>query len=130
MYTSTDNQLTKKDMLAQGYAMLTAKEIEKIFADSTITAMYYYGNKWFKAKTNSYENGKIEGQNHVGSYNIGRWNTNAKDNTLSLEWDGYWEDWTAYGYKVNDTFMFFNTNTGTWRITLNLVENGIFPTKI
>jgi len=130
MYTCNDNKLTKEDMLTQGYPVLIAKEIVDIFSNATITAKYYYANKWFLAKTNSYEDGRIEGENHVGSYNEGRWSVDEKENTLSLEWDGYGEDWTAYGYKVKDEYMFFNTDTGTWRITLSLIESGILPTNI
>jgi len=127
MIISRDNNLTRESIIQQGYQMLTAKEIEDIFADATITARYFYSNSWYKAVTNSYSDGRIEGENHVGSYNEGRLSVNKNNNTLSLEWDGYWEDWTAVGYRVNDEFIFFDADSGKWRITLTLVEKGILP---
>lgn len=110
--------------------MLNAKEIKDMFCNATITARYFYSNTWYIAVTNSFQDGRIEGQNNVESYNEGRWSVEEKDNTLSLAWDGYWEDWTAIGYKVNDEFMFFDTDTGKWRITLTLLEKGILPIDI
>ncbi|MBA1438767.1 MAG: hypothetical protein FAF05_07285 [Epsilonproteobacteria bacterium] len=127
MLKSTDNTLTRDIIAAQGHMMLSAKEIQDIFIQATITARYLYHNTWYIAKTNSYKDGRIEGQNNVGSYNKGRWSVDTTNNTLSLEWDGYWEDWTAIGYKVNDEFMFFDEDSGKWRITLILVEKGILP---
>lgn len=130
MLTSDNNTLTREEIISQGHKMLKAQEIKDMFNDTTVTARYFYGKKWYVAKTNSFKNGIIQGQNHVGSYNEGKWSVNEKDNSLSLTWDGYWEDWTAVGYKVNDEFMFFNTDTGTWRITMTLVEQGKLPTEI
>ena len=125
MITSRYNALTRDSIIQQGYQMLTAKEIEDIFAEATITARYFYSNSWYKAVTNSYRDGRIEGENHVGSYNEGRWSVDKNTHTLSLEWDGYWEDWTAVGYRVKDEFIFFDEESGKWRITLTLVEKGI-----
>ncbi len=95
------NRLTIADMHQKGYKRLTAQAIKAIFADTTITARYYYANKWYRAKTNSFANGEIEGQNQVGAYNVGRWQAND-DDSLSIEWDGYWEDWRAFGYRVEN----------------------------
>ena len=130
MQTNDNNTLTREDMINQGYQMLDSQEIKDILSDTTITARYFYWNAWYIAKTNSFRNGEIKCQNHVGSYDEGRWIVNENDNTLSLEWDGHWEAWTALGYKVNDEFMFFNTDTDKWRITLTLVEQGELPTNL
>ena len=126
MHTN-QNELTLADM--QNHQRLTAQEISNLFNDATITARYYYANKWYIAKTNSFANGEIEGQNHVGAYNEGRWKVND-DDTFSVAWDGYWEDWTAFGYRVDNEWMFFDTTTRKWRLTLMKVEKGIFSTEI
>ncbi len=130
MSTSTNNTLTIDDMTAQNYQSLSAQEIKDIFSETTTTARYFYNNTWYMAATNSFQDGRIEGQNNVGSYNEGRWSVDEEKHTLSLEWDGYWEDWTARGYKVDNEFMFFNTNNGKWRITLIFVEKGILSTDL
>ena len=130
MLTSNDNTLHVDDMLKENYPMLEAQTLKEIFIDATITARYYYANNWYKVKTNSFKNGEIEGQNHVGSYNEGRWSVNDKENSLSVEWDGYWEDWTGIAYKVKDEVMFYDWDTGNWRMTLTLVEQGIYSTEI
>jgi len=127
MVSSSDNTLTKADMTAKECQMLNAGEIQALMSDTTITAKYYFNNRWFLAKTNSYPDGSIVGENHVGTHDEGRWSVDEANNTLKLEWDGYWEEWTAVGYKAGDEYMFFNVDTGTWRITFISVEKGKLP---
>ena len=123
MLQSTDNTITRQDMIDKSNKMLSKNEIEKIYSETTITAKYFYNNTWFKAITNSYSDGTITGQNNVGSSDKGRWEV-SEDGVLSLEWDEYWESWSAFGYRVQDEVMFFDTDTGKWRITLSIIEDG------
>jgi len=129
MYQSRDNTLTRQDMIDKSYKMLTKEEIQKTLSGTTITAKYFFNNSWYKAMTNSFADGTIEGQNNVASYNKGRWQVN-EDDSLSLEWDGSWEDWSAFAYKVGDEIMFFDITTGLWRTTFSLIEAGTLATEI
>ena len=128
MHTN-QNTLTITDIINEGHKRLTAQEIKDIFNDATITVRYYYANRWYIAKSNSWSNQEIKGQNHVGTHDEGRWQVND-DDSLSIEWDGYWEDWRAFGYKVKNEWMFFDTQSGRWRITLMEVKKGISSTEI
>ena len=130
MLQSKDNTLTLDDMIKANHPMLNAQAIKQILTNATITARYYYADTWYIAKTNSFKSGEIEGENNAGTYDEGKWSVNEDDHTLSVEWNGYWETWTAAGYKVNDEYMFFDTDTGRWRITFIVVEKGIFPTDV
>ena len=129
MASKSDNTLTKQDMMNNAYKILNSEDLNKILSDTTITGKYFYNNTWYKFMVNSFANGTVEGQNNVGSYNEGRWQVND-DNSMSIEWDGYWEDWTAFVYEVNDEIMFFDMTTDKWRTTYTLIENGELPTDI
>lgn len=78
---------------------------------------------------NSFKDGNIEGQNNVGSYNEGGWQVNKND-SVSIEWDGYWEDWTGFAYEVGNEIMFFDTTTEQWKTTYILIEDGELPTDV
>jgi len=129
MATKLDNTLTKQDMLNKSYQILNSDDLYKIFLDTTITGRYLYNNTWYIYKVNSFADGTIEGQNDVGSYNEGRWKINS-DGSMSVEWDGYWEDWTGFAYEVNKEIMFFDATTGAWRTTYTLIEAGQQSTDI
>ena len=116
-------------MIDNAYKVLNSKDLTRIFSDTTITGNYFYNNTWYKFMINSFADGTVEGQNNVGSYNEGRWQVND-DDTMSIEWDGYWEDWTGFAYKVNDEIMFFDTTTGKWKTTYTLIEDGELPTDV
>lgn len=124
METNTDNALTREEIVNQNHPRLTSEELRTLFSDTTTTARYFYANKWYIAKCNSFSNGFISGQNHVGTYDEGTWKVNNENHSVSLEWEGYWENWTAHVYKVNDEYIFFNTDNGTWRMTITSVEQG------
>lgn len=116
-------------MLNKSYQILNSDDLYKIFLDTTITGRYLYNNTWYIYKVNSFADGTIEGQNDVGSYNEGRWKINS-DGSMSVEWDGYWEDWTGFAYEVNKEIMFFDATTGAWRTTYTLIEAGQQSTDI
>jgi hypothetical protein len=125
----TDNQMTQQDMIDKSYKMLTQKELFGILSDTTITGIYLYNNTWYKYMVNSFNDGNIEGKNNIGSFNEGRWQINS-DASMSIEWDGYWEDWRGFAYKVDGRIMFFDATTKKWRTTYTLVENKILPTEM
>ena len=129
MASKSDNTLTKQDMIDKSYKMMNAEDLNKIYTDTTITGTYLYNDTWYKYIVNSFSNGTIEGQNNVGSYNEGRWKV-TDHNTMSVEWDGYWEDWEGCAYRVNDEIMFFDLHTDKWRTTYTLVEDGELPTDV
>jgi len=125
----TYNQITQQDIIDKSYKMLSQKELIDILSDTTITSIYLYNNVWYEYMVNSFSNGNIEGQNNVGSYQEGRWQVNS-DASMSIEWDGYWEDWRGFAYDVDGKIVFFDAITKKWRTTYTLVENKIVPIDI
>ena len=128
MISNTDNTLTRQDMIKQECKMLQDKELTAMYTGTTITGKYFYNNTWFKFIVNSFSDGSIKGHNNVGSFDEGRWKIND-DNSLYIEWDGYWENWTGFGYQVGNEIMFFDSTTNHWRSTYTLVEDGELPTR-
>ena len=129
MENQLDSVLTKQDMIDKSYQMLSVEDLSKLHIDTTITGKYFYNNTWYKYMSNIFSDGTVEGQNDVGSYNEGRWKVNS-DATFSVEWEGYWEDWTGFAYKVANEIMFFDSTTNKWRTTYTLVEDGKLPIDV
>ena len=129
MQQSTDNTLTQQDMIDKSYKKLTADELIDILSDTTITGKYFYNNTWFKFMVNSFKDGRVKGENSVGTYDKGRWKVH-NDNSMSIVWEGSWKDGTNFAYKVNDEIMLFDTITEEWETTYTLVQNGKLPTDV
>ncbi len=111
----TTEPMTKE----QGFKQLTGKELTERIADKTIKGSYFNGRIYAGY---IYKDGTIEGKNDLGSFVTGKWFVNSIEKTFSVEWDGYWDNWTGRAYEVNDEIKFYDTTTLNWRTTFNNFE--------
>jgi len=103
---------TEEDIIAREFPLLSEEELLKRIVNSTIYGDY--PNR-FKFVTDIYENGKVEGVNNVGTYDVGEWS--IRDNIFELQWQNSWQNTHTHAYLVKDSIMFFDTSTGAWRTT-------------
>ena len=91
--TKTGVNTTEKMIIDRGYLQLSAKELQQRISDKTVKGDYYNGRKYV---TYTDKDGNMEGKNDLGSHLFGKCTFNTKDNTFSVEWDGYWDTWTGH----------------------------------
>jgi hypothetical protein len=106
---------TKESIIIDGgYQHLSGEELKQRIVGKTIAGDYLYGYT-FVGTINS--NGTIEGKNNVGSYHFGEWSIDLEENTLTLKWDGGWDNWTGRSYDVEGEIKFYDITSGNWRTT-------------
>jgi hypothetical protein len=118
-----DHSLTQETIISQGHQRLSKQELETLTINKTVWGDYYYNNEWFLYVSYINQDGTMQGENDLESYNEGRWKIN-QDGSYTVEWDGYWEDWTAFVYSVDGELMFFDTTTEKWRTTFTKLVEG------
>jgi len=122
MKPEIEKQTTKDDLIRKGYTPLTKQELSELISNATVSGDYEYsGHRRFKTFMDA--NGEMEGKNDWGSDEFGKWNIDD-NGYLSVKWEGYWEDWTAVAFKVNDEIKFYNIKDGTWQTTFNNIMPG------
>ncbi len=122
MKPEIEKQTTKDDLIRKGYTPLTKQELSELISNTTVSGDYEYsGHRRFKTFMDA--NGEMEGKNDWGSDEFGKWNIDD-NGYLSVKWEGYWEDWTAVAFKVNDEIKFYNIKDGTWQTTFNNIMPG------
>jgi hypothetical protein len=122
MKPEIEKQTTKDDLIEKGYTPLTKQELLELISNTTVSGDYEYsGHRRFKTFMNA--NGEMEGKNDWGSDEFGKWNIDGKG-YLSVEWEGYWENWSGMGFKVEDEIKFYDKKTGKWRTTFNNIMPG------
>ena len=113
---------TKDDLIAKGYTPLTKEELLKLISHTTVCGDYEYsGHRKYKTFMNA--NGSMEAKNDWDSHEEGRWSVD-ENGYLSVEWDGYWEDWSGMGFKVDDEIKFYDSKTGKWRTSFHNIVQG------
>ncbi len=114
--TRRDMNTTEQIMINGGHHQLSGEELEQRIVGKTIRGDYYNGRKYV-----SYSNsdGTVQGINDLGSHVRGVWSVNNEDSTFTVEWDGYWDNWTGRAYEVEGTIQFYDTTTRLWRTTFN-----------
>lgn len=120
----TDINTTEKMIIDREYHQLSVEELKQIIYDTTVKGDYYNGRKYI---TYTDKDGNMEGKNDLGSHLFGKCTFNTKDNTFSVEWDGYWETWTGRAYDVDGEIQFFDTTTLRWRTTFKMMMSGKQP---
>jgi len=129
MQTNRDNLTTREEVVKDGCKILTAQELKEIVSGNTVTGDYFYNNEWRLYIAYSTPNGEIEGVNDLGSFVEGRWSI-EEDGKYSVEWDGYWEDWSAYAFHVDGKIKFYDSTTDKWRTSYTKVEAGELPLEL
>ena len=124
-----DHTLTRDTIISQRHKQLTIQELKELSSNKTVRGDYFYNNEWRLYICYSNEDGTVEGENDLKSFNEGRWSVND-DGGYSVEWDGYWEDWTGFAYHVDGEIMFFDSTTGKWRTTYTKVVEGEEPLEV
>jgi len=122
MKPELEMQTSKHDLVSQGYTPLTKEELLKLIANNTVRGDYEYsGHRIYKTFMNA--NGDMQAKNDWGSEETGRWSV-ANDGSMSVEWEGYWEDWSALAFKVDDEIKFYDSISGKWRTTFHQIMQG------
>ena len=123
MSTNNDNTTTQNEVIAAGHKQLTVEELTKVISNNTVTGDYFYNKQWRLYRSYANPNGEIQGENDLGSFVEGTWVIN-EDASLTLEWDGYWDDWTGVAYFFEDKIKFYDTTSKKWRTTYTKIEAG------
>ncbi len=115
MQSHEELKITQLDVINQGHIKIDKIQLKNLLLNKTVTGTYEYnGHRIFKSYLNP--NGNVNGQNDLGSYEEGKFIIN-EDDTFSIEWDGYWENWTANVYKIDNKIKFYDIATNMWRTT-------------
>jgi hypothetical protein len=74
-------------------------------------------------------NGEMEAQNDWGTYEEGKWKVD-EHGCLTVEWDGYWEDWTGVAFQVDNELKFYDIESGKWRTSFDSIVKGKHPLEM
>lgn len=122
MQPELEKQTTRDDLLNKGYTPLSKEELLELIANTTVSGDYEYsGHRRYKTFMNA--NGEMEAKNDWGSDESGQWHIDD-NGYFSVAWEGYWEDWTAVAFKVNDEIKFYNMEDGRWMTTFHTIIPG------
>ena len=122
MKPKIEKETTKEDLLAKGYTPLTKQELKELISNTTVWGDYEYrGHRRYKTFMDS--KGAMEGKNDWGSTEFGIWDIDD-NGCLTVEWEGYWEDWSGVAFKVEDEIKFYDIKSGKWRTTFHTIIKG------
>jgi len=127
MNKMVDFGLTESMIKEQGCVQLSAEELKERVFNKTVRGEYYIGRIYV---TYIDDKGEMEGENDLGRHVFGKALLNMKENTLTTEWDGYWDNWTGRAYDVNGEIKFFDTTSLQWRTTFKTIEQGKGEIKV
>lgn len=113
-FSYTGSRYKEKDVVQKGIRKITGKELWEAIVNKKVFGDYPMG---FKFIAEIYENGKVEGLNHVGSHGFGEWVIDVKNHTLSLKWNNGWINTITHAYEINGNIEFYDVDTGKWRTT-------------
>jgi hypothetical protein len=113
-FSYTGSNYTEKDAIENNFEQLTGKKLRDIVINKTFSGDYPMG---YKFVTEIHENGKVEGMNHVGSYDFGNWMIDMEEHTLLIKWNNGWVDTFTRAFEVNGNIEFYDADTGKWRTT-------------
>ena len=124
--TRRDVNTTEKMIIEDGYHQLSSEELEQRIVGKTVRGDYYNGRTYVSYADSD---GTIEGINDLGSHITGTWSINKEDNTFTVEWDGYWDNWTGRVYDVQGKIQFYDSTTFLWRTTFNSIDDAQPPLR-
>ena len=124
--TRRDVNTTEKMIIEDGYHQLSSEELEQRIVGKTVRGDYYNGRIYVSYADSD---GTIEGVNDLGSHITGTWSINKEDNTFTVEWDGYWDNWTGRAYDVQGKIQFYDSTTFLWRTTFNSIDDAQPPLR-
>ena len=127
MKRNPDFNTTETMIIEGGYKLLSREELEQRIVGKTIRGDYYNGRKYISFID---QNGTSEGKNDLGSHLVGKWSINTEDKTFTVEWDGYWDNWTGRAYDVDGEIKFYDTTTLRWRTTFKQFKDGKMPLEL
>ncbi|MEE9427148.1 MAG: hypothetical protein V3V25_03270 [Paracoccaceae bacterium] len=108
-----------------GHMLLSGRELIKEIADKTVLGEYGMD---FRYVSWIGKDGTLEGKNNVGSHVFGTWSVDEAEHTLSLLWDGGWDDTTTQAYIGGGQIRYYDIGTGNWRTTFtNISERKQHP---
>ncbi len=112
---------TEVMVIENGRCRLSAAELKERIAGKTIRGDYYVGREYV-----SYidEDGTVDGTNDLGTYCVGKWSVDDGEDTLTVEWNCSWDNWTGRAYDVDGTIQFYDCTAGLWRTTFKLFADG------
>jgi hypothetical protein len=110
----TGSQYSANDAAENGFKQLTGEELQDRIVNKTFYGDYPMGYKFI---ADIYANGKTEGVNNIGTYDIGHWVIDRENHTMSIKWENGWMDSVTRAYDVNGSIEFYDFATGQWRTT-------------
>jgi len=117
-YEYKSYNFNEKEIIVQGFKQLTGKKLKEKITNTTIYGDYPGG---YKFVTEINKNGTTKGINHVGSRDFGKWTIDFEKNTLHLKWERNWFETITRAYSINESIVFFDIDTGTWRTTFRKI---------
>jgi hypothetical protein len=110
---------TEKLVIEAGHSPLSSAVISKTMIDKTLLGDYGY---LFKFAVTIDDHGRMEGKNNAGAHQFGQ--CVIANNTISVNWDGSWDNTTCRAYAVDGMIKLFDVETGEWRTTFTKVIDG------
>jgi hypothetical protein len=122
MKPDLERKINADSLIVLGFKPLTKEELLELISNNTVTGDYdYKGHRIYKTFMN--KNGTMIGKNDWGSLEEGSWSV-FSNGCLSVKWQGYWEDWIALAFKIDNQIKFYDLESGEWRTTFNKIEKG------
>lgn len=115
----TGSIYSEEEIIVKGYTQISSEILQTKISNSTVYGDYPIG---YKFVTDIYENGTCEGENDVGSHDIGKWTIDFENNTFLLEWRYGWLDTITRAYDVNGNIEFYDVDSGKWRTTFKTIK--------
>ena len=116
-----DISVTEAMIVEAGYEPLSADELRQKISNKTVFGDYGF---LFKFVNVMEENGAMEGRNNAGAHVFGKWSIDSQAGTISVNWDGGWDNTTTRAYWVDDQIKLFDVDSGQWRTTFTSISDG------
>lgn len=114
---------TEARVIENGRFPLTGTALKEKVVGKTVRGDYLGGRRYVSFMD---ADGTVDGLNDLGAYCVGKWSIDEEANTLTVAWNGCWDDWTGRAYDVDGTIQFYDCKTGLWRTTfMEFVEGRV-----
>jgi len=113
--------ITEETMTEMGILPLSAQEIENKIIGKTIKGDWGTIRKYVCYFDPS---GSAEGINDLDTESVGKWSIDMANNTISFEWDSYWDTWSGRMYEMDGKILLFDEQSHQMRTLIHTIEDG------
>ncbi len=114
-----DSGTTEKTIIDAGHIALSGRQIAEKMIGKTLYGDY---GLFFKFAVTIDSLGRMEGINNAGAHQFGQ--CTIDENTISVNWNGGWDNTTNRAYFIDNQLKLFEIQTGQWQTSFTKIVDG------